>query len=92
MNPYAEARGRNPGCAAAWVALGDTPDWQVAKQPIQRLSGFGLHGLAEPGVVLRYRQISLGERLTEASDDLLPLTVANSDAGISVGSVMRSPR
>jgi hypothetical protein len=45
MNPYAAARGRDSGCSSAWVALGDTPDWQVAKQLIQRSGGLSLQGL-----------------------------------------------
>ena len=92
MKLYGAARNHDPGCAAARVAPGDPRDRQITEHLIQRPGGLRLYGLAQPGLIFGDRQISLGERLTEAGDDLLPFTVADPDLGIAVGRVMRSSR
>ena len=85
MNSYAAARSRGPGCAPVGVVARDPADRKIAENLAQRAGGLGFEGLVEPRLVVGYRQISLGERLTEAGDDLLPLAVADPDAGIGRG-------
>ena len=85
MNLHSAACSRDRGCTTAGVAAGDPVDRKVAERLIQRAGRLSFQSLVEPGLIFGYRQISLGERLTEVGDDLLPLTVADAHAEIGVG-------
>jgi hypothetical protein len=84
MNSNATARRRGLGCAPLGVVASDPAYGKIAENLAQRAGGMGFDGLAESGLVIGDRQISLSERLTKAGDGLLPLTVADPDAGIGV--------
>jgi hypothetical protein len=92
MNSYSAARSRGPGRVPLGVVARDPADRKIAENLAQGAGSLGFEGPVEPGLVVGYRQISLGERLTEADDDLLPLTVADPDAEIGVGRAVWSLR
>src|ERR1700677_4254007 len=92
MNTYAATYGRGPGRASTGIAACGPVASKVVERLPQCAGRLSLQGLAEPGLVFGYRQIALGERLTKAGDDVLPLAVATPDAEIGAGGGLWGPR